>query len=112
MDPREFLRIANQLAAGTDEAALRTAVGRFYYAAFLVARDKLGLTHERTEVHVKVGRELKRRNRAAGDKLFRLKDLRVQADYHLSTPPRNWGATWTRASSIAAGLRTTLAGIK
>ena len=41
MDPRAFLNIAGEAAAGTREEDWRTAAGRAYYAAFLVARDLL-----------------------------------------------------------------------
>ena len=34
MNPRDFLTLANSLAAGTTEAAWRSAVSRAYYAAF------------------------------------------------------------------------------
>jgi len=34
MDPREFLTIADELAARTSAAARRTAISRAYYAAF------------------------------------------------------------------------------
>jgi len=37
-NPNEFLRLANELARNTDdEASLRSAVGRAYYAVFLQA---------------------------------------------------------------------------
>lgn len=41
MNPRDFLTLANALAAGTTEAAWRSAVSRAYYAAFHVARRLL-----------------------------------------------------------------------
>lgn len=39
MTGRDFLSLANQLAAGASAAEWRTAVSRTYYAAFHVARD-------------------------------------------------------------------------
>ncbi len=39
MDGRDFLPLANALAAGPTEAEWRTAISRAYYAAFHVARQ-------------------------------------------------------------------------
>lgn len=107
MNPKDFLQTAQQLASATDEASLRTAVGRAYYAAFLVARDKLGLTNMRKQVHLKVEQQLKRQRKfAVAGKLHRLKELRHEADYKLSTAPTvgNWNAAWTRAESLALSI--------
>jgi uncharacterized protein (UPF0332 family) len=41
MDPRDFLAVAINLGASTDEAHRRTAVSRAYYALFLNARRML-----------------------------------------------------------------------
>jgi uncharacterized protein (UPF0332 family) len=41
MDPRDFLVLAQQLAAASTEAAWRTAVSRAYYAVFHIARQLL-----------------------------------------------------------------------
>lgn len=41
MDPKDFLRVANDLAESDEAAELRSAVSRAYYAAFHVARKLL-----------------------------------------------------------------------
>ena len=41
MDPKDFLRVANDLAKSDEAAELRSAVSRAYYAAFHVARKLL-----------------------------------------------------------------------
>ena len=41
MDPKDFLRVANNLAKSDKAAELRSAVSRAYYAAFHVARKLL-----------------------------------------------------------------------
>ena len=41
MNPREFLDLAGEWAAGTREGEWRSAVSRAYYAAFHVARTLL-----------------------------------------------------------------------
>jgi hypothetical protein len=72
----------------TDEAAIRTAIGRAYYAAYLLARE--ALVHKRWTPngsgsdHKAVPDELKLRGeiQLSGD-LRKLHRLRGHADYHL-----------------------------
>lgn len=89
MDGRLFLQVARVLAVEDDEASLRTAAGRAYYALFIEARDALmrwGLAPQtQFQVHVRV-RELFDRTRVSdlsfiGDKLRELHILRNRADY-------------------------------
>ena len=103
-DPRLFYLVAKSIGRGNaDEAALRTAVGRSYYAAFLVARDRMGLSSEKVKVHFKVESELKRRGKLAlGQKLGQLKRLRVKADYRLATA--DWNNIWKSASALSNDL--------
>ncbi len=69
-DPREFLRIANQLAQhNDDEASLRSAVNRAYYSVFLLARQKVGISGRRQHVHGDVLGALRRLDRPAADQL-------------------------------------------
>jgi hypothetical protein len=51
MPGREFIAIANHLSEQTSRAALRTAIGRYYYAAFLECRTwaEQSLGFERTK---------------------------------------------------------------
>ena len=92
-DPAELNRIAAALiGAGTDEAAVRTCVGRLYYAAHLTAREvliKRGWTPSGTgKDHRGVIEELASRHlRKESDLLAYLKDLREHADYHLEATP-------------------------
>jgi hypothetical protein len=41
MDPRDFHKLAERLAAGSTPAEYRTAIGRAYYAAFNVGAESL-----------------------------------------------------------------------
>jgi len=95
-DPRRYFVLAKDvLAASDDEAALRTALGRAYYAAFLVAREyvdareiaagprsgrRMG-SHER--VIFSVGAIPDDLAITMRSRLFRLKRLRTNADYDL-----------------------------
>jgi len=72
----------------TDEASLRTAISRVYYAGHLLAVQRLmtrGWEPKGTgEDHRGVIRELRRgRTRHLADKLTLLLELREHADYHL-----------------------------
>jgi hypothetical protein len=97
-DPRQYLSLAeNVLAARADEAALRSAVSRAYYAAFLVAReyiDDRGITgrprsgrrlgsHER--VIFSVGAIPDASSVTMRNLLFGLRRLRTNADYDLDS---------------------------
>lgn len=42
MNPEDFLVLAERLAAGPDEASLRSAISRAYYAIFHMVLDDLG----------------------------------------------------------------------
>ncbi len=102
--PHEFIEIANSLAAlDSSEASLRTAVGRAYYAAFLIARQNLGVTGRRN-VHSRVISELKRTDRFAGDQLDKLEELRGFADYDMDVQDplfSNWQDNWNKARLFA-----------
>jgi uncharacterized protein (UPF0332 family) len=83
-DPVRFFLLARKLATG-DESALRTSVSRAYYASFLVARERLGLSHERIpDVHYRVIVELHRRSHLVATQLHRLRQMRNRADYDLN----------------------------
>lgn len=94
----DFLSVANSLYTGAaSEAELRTAVGRVYYALFLMARDRLWpdpipprqirrrMSNGKTKIlgiHQAVLNEVSLRNMALGSQLQKIYDLRVQADYY------------------------------
>ena len=103
-DPREFLALGESLASReTNEAGFRNAVGRAYYAVFLIARDRLRVTGRRN-IHQRVIGELRRADRTAADQLARLRELRGLADYQTEvTDPfqDDWARNWRIARSSA-----------
>ena len=107
-DPLEFLTLAQHLGNRNEESWLRTAVGRAYYSAFLIARDKTGVTGRR-RIHTRVIRAVKQRRgyRATGEQLDQLFRLRTVADYEL-TPlepdDRNWRHNCSTAETLANNI--------
>jgi len=84
-DGRDFLTLAEELATRTaDESAMRTAVSRAYYAAFLVARGAMrpgdvGVKHKQLWGSLRDAPERERRVIAeTGNRLYR---QREEADY-------------------------------
>lgn len=114
-DPLRFLDVASDLVSSNQsEPALRTGIGRVYYAIYLVARERLlakGIVTRKDvrkkSPHGSVINGLKRLDSTAGQQLGSLFDLRVQADYHLqpSAGYRDWLSNWARASSLAQNLQ-------
>jgi uncharacterized protein (UPF0332 family) len=94
MTGRDFLTLANQLAAGRTEAEWRSAVSRAYYAAFHVTRqlmEDLGFAVPRGErAHAYLWMRLYNcgdsRIQQAGADLNALRGLRNQGDYDLRRP--------------------------
>ncbi len=87
-DPRDFLDLANQLLPDhryDTRTRHRTAIGRAYYAAFLLVRKHLGEQGhsfaEVGQVHKDVINTAMTRNRAIGNKLQTLYRARIEADY-------------------------------
>lgn len=91
-DPRQFLEIADRLIRDRHyerEGRIRTAIGRAYYAAFLVAMKRLqelGHSFRRIQrLHKDViDRLMKDKYYSIGSKLNTLLDYRVDADYKMS----------------------------
>lgn len=82
-DPADFLRLAEEMSAG-DEARLRTAVSRAYYAVFLLARQRFGVGDPTPEAHREVFRVLyRRRGPAVAARMRSLRRLRNASDYDL-----------------------------
>ena len=104
-DPREFLRVAADLAQNNDdEASLRSAVNRAYYSVFLQARDKVGLRGNQRHIHGQVIGRLRSADRPAADQLDKLESLRGEADYELIVQDplhRNWYSNWIAAYNYA-----------
>src|SRR5713226_6790753 len=91
-DPDEFQRLAEWLAVQRgDEAGLRTAISRLYYAAHLTATRRASLKGwfiptGRGGDHGGVIRALANRGwRDRAGQLRRLLELREHADYHLDS---------------------------
>ena len=109
-----FYQIAEQIVeANKSEAALRTAVGRLYYAAFLKARQVLyrgvvprRLIKKKRGEHAVIAENLRARNWVLGTQYDTLRELRVQADYFLVPKQeyQDWLANWSRAKAVADGL--------
>jgi hypothetical protein len=104
LDPLDFWRLAQTLGgAEADDPQLRTAVGRAYYAVFLIARQTTGVV-DRHDAHTKVLRRLNERSLgAAGSELDQLRKLREVADYELRPElarHRGWHVNWLRASAL------------
>ncbi len=102
-NPMKFLEVAIKLAENGDEANLRTAVGRAYYAVFLVTRDKLGIKATE-DSHKKVLEALHKRNHITlKDQLKAVRDLRTVADYEMipeNENCRNWETNWIRQKAF------------
>lgn len=94
-DWSEYLNLARELAqAMTDEAKMRSAISRAYYAAFIKARNFLqereGLTIASENSHQYLINQFKNSSDPArtklGERLKRLRVYRNQADYDNSFP--------------------------
>jgi len=110
-DPEQFFKFATVIVgdANANEAALRSAISRAYYATFLVSRERLfgldgvGLTKATKKRIIKKFRLVHKKKREPGtheiisfaifdktkkvtlsQQLEQLKDARVNADYKLS----------------------------
>jgi hypothetical protein len=105
-EPSRFLVLAKELGCQpTDEARLRSAVGRAYYSIFLIAREKTGVPHKRN-VHARTHAALKKMPgcRMAGDMLSKLSRLREVADYELLPKDplhKDWTQNWSHAQQLA-----------
>lgn len=105
-NPALFLTLARELSATAEERYIRTAVGRAYYTAFLIARDNLHVVVQK-DVHTEVIRVLRGRNRGWADQLASLRRLRVAADYELTPADptrRDWAKNWADTNAIVTRL--------
>lgn len=88
-NPEEFLEIARDIIEDEKyplSGRFRTSIGRAYYAAFLMARKKLGELGERLVEEQKIHAELRDKLRKIGrvdisKSLEDLFSLRIDADY-------------------------------
>ena len=79
-DPSDFLDLARELGKN-NEARIRTAVGRAYYASFLAIRNAMAIEEKTPEVHRKVLSMLYKKNAVIANKLHYLRRQRNIADY-------------------------------
>ena len=80
-DPSDFLDLARELGKN-NEARIRTAVGRAYYASFLFIRNAMAIEEKAPEVHRKVLSMLYTKNAVIANKLHYLRRQRNIADYN------------------------------
>lgn len=107
-DPLLYLNLARELAQGGTEAKFRTAIGRAYYALFLLAYGKSNVTGTEN-VHRRVGLVVSSKPgySIVGSQLRTLHRLRVEADYHLtpSDPAfEDWERNWKDAEHLADAI--------
>ena len=91
-DWEEFLQLAENLMDDpSNEAALRSAMSRAYYATFHAGRDYLIRAeipiNRGRNAHVQVQNELEKKSGKIGYDLERLHDWRKRADYDTPTIP-------------------------
>ncbi|HEX5164620.1 MAG TPA: hypothetical protein VFV93_04425 [Thermomicrobiales bacterium] len=96
-DPLHFLRLADGLATDdADEAALRTAIGRAYYAVFLLARARTGV-QGKWQAHERVRQAISPVNDRLAAILGTIATVRYFADYELHITNANfsdWKRNW------------------
>lgn len=112
-DPHKFLLLANALAKlairDSREEVARTAVGRFYYAIHLQARETLvtsGFLLPSFDQHRAVIDELRARHHPQLELVKSLKRLRIKCDYALDQDVTS--ADVSRARSLAARIWPTI----
>ena len=82
--PQQFLEVARSLASPpSEEARLRAAVSRAYYAIFLMVREKVHIIGK-DSVHERAKTAVAAKSSAAGGTFQTLRDLRIHADYILT----------------------------
>lgn len=124
-NPEEFLTVANHLANfSSDEAFLRAAVGRAYYAAYLLSYQKVqqlrpgvltGSALKKKGSHVLVVTTLRKLDRTAGDQLSKIKQHRQSADYHMeprTSKVSDWNLQWAQTLAITNALIARLGKLK
>lgn len=92
-DPRGFFTLANILLTDGDyprESRIRTAIGRFYYAAFLLALRKLRQkgfqVSDDAKIHKAVIEKYMEMGLSSiGNRLDQLRERRVDVDYHMES---------------------------
>lgn len=114
-DPGLFRGFAYALVrSDQSEAAVRTAIGRIYYSAYLKALFHFFPGGRVPQAELQRQPEYRRGSHAAvvdkllgisgttGSRLLKLQQLRIQADYRL-TPDKgyvSWSTNWRRAQAL------------
>ena len=113
---QQFLEVAQDLAAfPTNEARLRAAISRGYYAIFLMVRDKANIIGK-DAVHERAKTAVAAKNSAAGGTFQTLRELRTHADYVLRAGDPvydpaydDWADNWKNAEWCCTSLLAFLA---
>lgn len=90
-DPRGFFNLADRLLTDGEyqrEGRIRTAIGRFYYSTFLLARKKLQDKGIRVTDNAKIHKAVIEKYieiglSSIGNRLDQLRERRVDADYYM-----------------------------
>lgn len=91
--PKKFLELGKILLSDSrydEEARIRTAIGRCYYATFLIAYRKMLHTGfqflDKTRIHQEVkDAYMDQGHTAIGNKLDQLREMRRRADYDIDS---------------------------
>lgn len=108
-DPVGFFQLAEDLHGSqtSNEAHIRSAISRAYYASFLCARNAAGITGTSSDTHQKVSEHyLKNKKAKLANQLKSLRIKRNDADYDTSKTlqRRDSGEALRLAREILEGL--------
>jgi uncharacterized protein (UPF0332 family) len=109
-DPVDFYHLASKLHTdASDESALRSSVSRAYYAAFLWAREKAGVTSQGGNIHEKVINHYQLKKKSISNRLADLRQRHNDADYNLKkrVTNRNSGEALRLSKKIMEDLGVT-----
>jgi len=109
MEGRDFLAVAHHLRSQTDEASVRTRIGRAYYAAFLEARSyceqHLGFVRTMSSrEHHDIARLIRPVDRDMANMLKFLRGFRNAADYDLHLSSSTMGRDVVISEDFAADI--------
>lgn len=110
IDYQDVIDIAEELAGRTDsEAALRAAVGRYYYGTLLMVRQTLVPRPSRRRGHEQASSMLGRRTKQSLGRAYQeLYELRLDADYEPEVG--DWRRKAVRAQRIHGHIVAELRG--
>ena len=98
IQPVDFIDLArSMLEPNSPEPVLRTVIGRYYYGAFLLARERAGLHSQSPGIHKDVIAHFKRNpaTKVIGNQLDNIFKIRKTADYDLDV-----NISYKEASSV------------